>query len=166
MEREPSAEPTSNGDAVDAGDLRSVERMIAALEKPADDPFRLPRRSRSAPPPPEVPAWNLPPLPSPPPEQRGGFLAWMFLSFGLMAFTCGAIMLVWSVVQGREELWTVGVPLALGGQGGIIFGLMGLVEAASHRQKQASSLLDDYRQRIMLLQNLSVAGQTSQRRAA
>jgi hypothetical protein len=164
MEREPIAETPPPDARVDAGDLRSVERLIAALDKQPDDPFRMPRRQRTAAA--EVPAWNLPPLPNPSNEQRGGFLAWLFLSFGLMAFTCGGIMLVWSVVAGREELWSLGVPLALGGQGGIIFGLMGLAEAASQRQKQASSLLEEYRQRIVLLQNLSLHSQLPQRRAA
>lgn len=160
----------SSGPSAEAGDLRSVERLLAVLEKRPEDPFALPRRQRKAQvpvqPTAELAAWNLPPLPTPSTESKGGFLAWLFLSFGLMAFTCGGVMLVWSVVEGREELWSFGIPLALGGQGGIIFGLIGLAEAASQRHKQASAALEDYRQRVALLQNLAFAGQQPSRRAA
>jgi hypothetical protein len=76
-------------------------------------------------------------------------------------------MLVWSVVVGREDLWSLGIPLALGGQGAIIFGLVGLVEAATQRCKLAQASLEEYRQRLGILQSLATAPPaTSRQRAA
>jgi len=48
----------------------------------------------------------------------------MFLLTGLMALACGAVLMVWSFVAGRNELWTVGTPLALAGQAGILLGVV------------------------------------------
>ena len=150
--------------ALEGSELRSVERLLAALDKTGSDPFVLPRRqptqqqtSQSAAPG-VLQSWALQPLPNDPAaEQRGGLLAWLFLSLGLMAFACGGVMLVWSVATVREELWTLGIPLTLGGQGAIIFGLMGLAEAAGQRQKQTAAALDEHRQRLLLMQNLALA---------
>jgi hypothetical protein len=149
--------------ALEAGDLRSVERLLAGLQKAPADPFILPRREPAQRPEPTTGAlqtWALQPLPNhPTAESRGGFLAWLFLSLGLMAFACGGVMLVWSVLESREELWSLGIPLALGGQGAIIFGLIGLAEAAAQRQKQFVAALEEHRQRLVLMQNLALAGQ-------
>src|SRR4051812_8658484 len=88
--------PTSDA-LLEAGDLRSVERLLSSLEKPHVDPFRLPRRE-PVPTPPTQPSgalqsWALQPLPDhPADEERGGFLPWLFLSIGLMAFACGGVM--------------------------------------------------------------------------
>lgn len=167
---EPLASPADQP-AVNAGDLRSVERLLKSLKTTPVDPFVLPRReqlreeaSSSV----ALRTWALQPLPSyPASERRDGFLAWLFLSLGLMAFACGGAMLVWSVMTQREELWSYGIPLVLGGQGAVIFGLIGLNENASHRHKQAIVALDEHRQRLTMMQNLALTGQQiSGRRAA
>jgi hypothetical protein len=157
-----------------AGDLRSVERLLAALERPQADPFTLPRRppprEPEAPPPSSaLQSWAMQPLPTAPSEERHeGMLAWLFLTLGLMAFACGSAMLIWSIVESREELWTLGIPMVLGGQAAIIFGLIGLVESANQRHKQAAAALEEHRQRLVMMQNLAVANPPhySNRRAA
>jgi len=61
----------------------------------------------------------------PPADQPKGHLAaWAILSLGLATFACGAVLLVWSLVAGRDDLWPVGMPLALIGQAGLILGLI------------------------------------------
>ncbi len=150
---------------LDAGDLRSVERLLKALQTSPADPFILPRRDAVREESPVSTAalqtWALQPLPGYPAlERRDGFLAWLFLSLGLMSFACGAAMLVWSVMEAREELWSYGIPLVLGGQGAVIFGLIGLAENAAHRHKQVAAALDEHRQRLTLMQNLALTGQT------
>jgi len=154
-----SADPA----ALDAGDLRSVERLLKALRVTPADPFVLPRRESNREEPVASSAlqtWAMQPLPNYPAlERRDGFLAWLFLSLGLMAFACGGAMLVWSVIEGREELWSYGIPLVLGGQGAVIFGLIGLAENAAQRQKQMAAALDEHRQRLTLMQNLALPAQ-------
>lgn len=160
-QREPDAEP-----GVEAGDLRSVERLLKQFNVPPPDPFVLPRRgaardeAQAAPG--ALQTWALQPLPNYPAKgQSDGFLAWLFLSLGLMAFACGAAMLIWSLVEGREELWSFGIPLVLGGQGAIIFGLIGLAETAGQRRKQTAISLDEHRQRLTLMQNLALVSNPS-----
>jgi uncharacterized membrane protein YidH (DUF202 family) len=165
-------QPASAGQAtLDAGDLRSVERLLKALQTSPADPFVLPQRESPREEPPAFGAalqtWAMQPLPGyPAMERRDGFLAWLFLSLGLMAFACGAAMLVWSVMESREELWSYGIPLVLGGQGAVIFGLIGLAENAAQRQKQTAAALDEHRQRLTLMQNLALTSQALPARRA
>jgi hypothetical protein len=51
-------------------------------------------------------------------------MAWTILSLGLATFACGAVLLVWSIVGQRQDLWPVGMPLALLGQAGLVLGLI------------------------------------------
>lgn len=166
------SQPASAGQATpDAGDLRSVERLLKALQTSPADPFVLPRREVVRD---ESPAcggalqtWALQPLPGyPAMDRRDGFLAWLFISLGLMSFACGAAMLVWSVTEAREELWSYGIPLVLGGQGAVIFGLIGLAENAAHKHAQVAAALDEHRQRLTLMQNLALTGQALPARRA
>ena len=156
--------------AMDAGDLRSVDRLLKALQTTPPDPFVMPRRESVREEPQACSAlqtWALQPLPSyPAVERRDGFLAWLFLSLGLMAFACGSAMLVWSVIEQREELWSYGIPLVLGGQGAVIFGMIGLAENAAHRHKQVAAALDEHRQRLTMMQNLALTSQALPTRRA
>lgn len=58
----------------------------------------------------------------------GSWLAWLVLWPGMTAFVCGSVLLVCSIAQQRDELWRVGLPLTLVGQGAIFFGGAMLVE--------------------------------------
>lgn len=51
-------------------------------------------------------------------------LSWTSLSLGLMAFACGGVLLGWSVLSGRQDLWSIGMPIVLGGQVGLLVGLV------------------------------------------
>jgi hypothetical protein len=57
-------------------------------------------------------------------QPKGNLAAWAILSLGLATFACGAVLLVWSLVAARDDLWPVGMPLALIGQAGLILGLI------------------------------------------
>jgi len=49
---------------------------------------------------------------------------WSALTLGFMMLVCGGILLVWSVLGAREELWPIGLPIAIGGQVALLVGLV------------------------------------------
>ncbi len=51
------------------------------------------------------------------------FAAWASICLGLMAFACGGVLLGWSVLGQRTELWSLGVPITLVGQVALLVGL-------------------------------------------
>jgi hypothetical protein len=111
-----------NDDWALEADLRGVERMLGSL-RPAQP------RTAIDPPHPSPTGWNIPSAPSrplPPVEQKppSHFAAWLVLSLGLAVFSCGGVLLGWSFLGGREDLWPIGIPLALIGQAGLIVGLV------------------------------------------
>jgi hypothetical protein len=52
------------------------------------------------------------------------FLAWMSLSLGTMGSTCGLALLGQSISAGRQDLWSIGGPIALAGQIALVLGLL------------------------------------------
>ena len=69
-----------------------------------------------------------------------------------MAFVCGGILLGWSVVSGRTELWNVGVPIALCGQIALLLGLILHLDRLWHDSRQAATKLDQVDQQLHELQ--------------
>ncbi len=57
-------------------------------------------------------------------RHKPSLVAWSILSLGLMAFLCGGVLLVWAFVGHRNDLWSLGMPLALVGQFGLLLGLV------------------------------------------
>jgi hypothetical protein len=83
-------------------------------------------------------------------KRRSSPIAWAALSLGLMAFVCGAVLLGWSLVAGRSDLWSLGLPITLAGQCTMILGLVFQMErvwqagaAASDKLEDVDSRLDD-----------------------
>ena len=78
-------------------------------------------------------------------------LAWALLSLGLATFACGAVLLGWSFAAERDDLWPLGLPLALIGQAGLIVGLILQLDGlwSSNRQTAKTlSELDDELSRV------------------
>jgi len=71
------------------------------------------------------------------------FLAWTTLSLGMMAFVCGGVLLGWSLLGGREELWNLGMPVALGGQIALLVGLVLQLDRLWHDSRYAAAKLDE-----------------------
>ncbi len=75
-------------------------------------------------------------------KRRTSLLAWMFLAIGLTALACGSALLVWSVVDARDELWTLGIPIAVAGQVGLLLGLVLQLERVWQNGRDAVHKLD------------------------
>jgi hypothetical protein len=75
-------------------------------------------------------------------------VTWIALSLGTMAFACGAVLVGWSLMAGREELWTLGLPIALGGQIALLVGLVLQLDRLWHDGRHAAAKLDDVDQQL------------------
>jgi hypothetical protein len=96
-------------------DIRAVHRLLASLqasnseseqELPLPVPQLVQRQSGDG-----------------EPASPVGFAAWTLVSFSSAALACGAVLLGWSVATERPDLWQIGLPLAIGGQAGLLVGL-------------------------------------------
>jgi hypothetical protein len=124
-------------------ELRYVERLAAAWREaqPLTDSFALPvetnhvadeqRHSR------ETAQVEV----SHGTKPRFAGLAWAALSLGVMSFVCGGVLLGWSAIAGRQDLWSIGLPLALVGQAGLIVGLVLQLETLWQTNRATSQTL-------------------------
>ncbi|HUT09948.1 MAG TPA: hypothetical protein VMY42_05595 [Thermoguttaceae bacterium] len=71
------------------------------------------------------------------------FLTWTTLLLGTMAFVCGGVLLGWSLLGGRPELWNLGLPVALGGQIALLVGLVLQLDRLWYDSRHAAAKLDD-----------------------
>jgi hypothetical protein len=118
-------------------DIRSVHRLI--------DNLRRTRLDASA----EISPPHLPPAAGPAvliqqplaSGPKSNLAAWTILSLGLAVFACGAVLLGWSIVAEREDLWPIGLPLALAGQAGMIVGLVFQLEGVWQSNRQTAVAL-------------------------
>lgn len=71
-------------------------------------------------------------------------LVWPLLALGLMTFVCGGVLIGWSLATGRSELWTIGMPIALVGQIGLLTGLILQLEKIWEDHRAATAKLDHF----------------------
>jgi hypothetical protein len=132
-------------------DLRGVERMILAFRAHALSPGpslaeeAVPLVSRSAAARPHaahdaVTGWHAGAGPK---QAKSNALAWTILSLGLATFACGAVLLGWSFAAERDDLWPLGLPLALIGQAGLIVGLVLQIDGLWHSNRQTADTLSE-----------------------
>ncbi len=77
------------------------------------------------------------------PAEKSGFAAWMLLSLGLATFVCGSVLLGWSFLADRADLWSLGLPLTLAGQAGLILGLILQLEGLWRSTRQTDETLSE-----------------------
>ncbi len=58
-------------------------------------------------------------------------------------FVCGSVLLVWSFVAQRADLWQYGLPLTLAGQAGLFIGVLLQLDGLSQTSRAASRTLTD-----------------------
>lgn len=124
-------------------ELRAVERLVTVLRHSRGD-----ERGQSA-------AWSMPSAavtaPSPatnptaaePANESASLAAWACLTLGLMAFACGGVLVLWSLAANRNDLWSVGLPLALAGQVGLVLGLLLQLDGLSASSRRTEQTLTD-----------------------
>ncbi len=97
---------------------------------------------------------------------RSSMLAWALLSLGLMAFACGVALLVWSFVERRDELWSLGLPIAVGGQVGLLLGLVLQLERVWQNSRDAVSRLERVDTQLQDLERQQAAARVTHGTAA
>ncbi len=114
-----------------------------------------------------VPAWHVPmaqkrranrklPVSKPSavqPATRGTGVVWAALSLGTMALVCGGILLGWSTFSGRQELWSIGLPIALFGQIGLVVGLILQLERMWNDSRRSAEKLETVDRQLVELKN-------------
>jgi hypothetical protein len=139
--------------------LEHIERVLSSRKagSPKVPPAEPREVARLDPPHAGPSAWHLPPAgkpargskPSPPPSYYAlAVLTWVALSLGTTAFVCGGMLLGWSLVTGREELWAIGLPVALCGQIALLVGLVLQLDRLRHDSRHAAAKLDDVDQQL------------------
>lgn len=138
------APPAIEDTGLDA-DLAAVTRVMRSLriDAPASAPVATPAYNAALQPhlSPRAPAAATSPAKSKP--QRTSGFAWLALMLGMMAFTCGAVLLGWSFVTGRGDLWTYGLPAVLAGQGLLVLGLVLQLEGLWQSNRDTRETLAD-----------------------
>jgi len=132
-----SDQPSADDWALEA-ELRSVERLVGSLRG------STPRTAVDAPHA-ALPAWHVPqeqatrePVAV---QSTSHVAAWTVLSIGLAVFACGGVLLGWSVIGQRDDLWPIGMPLAVIGQAVLILGLILQLDGLWHTSRQATQAL-------------------------
>jgi hypothetical protein len=95
-----------------------------------------------------------------------GGLTWFVLSIGTAGFMCGGILLAWSLATGRQELWNVGLPVALVGQICLLVGLVLQIDRLWSDNREAAAKLDNVDEQIHELKATTMLLNASQGAAA
>jgi len=144
------ASPLSNEDWAIEAELRGVQRLLTSLKTRGRE-----LSDRLEPPAPQVRAahWKKTELvnqkASDPArslnktEPRSHTAAWTILSIGLAVFACGAVLLAWSFIGKRDDLWPIGMPLTLIGQAGLILGLVLQLDGLWSSNRQTAEVLSE-----------------------
>jgi len=130
--------PSADDWTLDA-ELRGVQRLVGSLRE-TSAPAAVHATHTT------LPAWHVPPQPAPREpvaeiRSTPHLAAWTILSLGLAVFACGGVLLGWSIVAERQDLWPIGMPLALIGQAGLILGLVLQLDGLWHTSRQAAQAL-------------------------
>jgi hypothetical protein len=68
-------------------------------------------------------------------------LTWLAMLLGTMAIVCGGVLVAWSWLGERPELWRIGQPVALGGVCSLVLGLA--LQLDRHWQERRTARADE-----------------------
>ena len=89
-------------------------------------------------------------------------LTWFVFTLGIGSSACGGILLGWSLATGRQELWNVGMPVALVGQIALLAGLVLQIDRLWHDNRASACKLDDVDQQLHELKTTAMLLSTGQ----
>jgi hypothetical protein len=75
-------------------------------------------------------------------------VAWFVLLIGLMGMACGGVLLGWSLIGGRQDLWPIGLPIALVGQIVLVIGFILQMDWLWKDHSRTSAKLDHMDERL------------------
>lgn len=123
------------------------------------DPPQLPLHAQAASGPHFTPAR---PQPAPRTSSVAPLLALLLTLLGVMATVCGAVLLGWGWIDGRAELWNLGMPIALGGQCVMLCGLLVQLERLWRRGTDTASKLNEVDEQLHDLRQTALMLSTTQ----
>lgn len=155
---EPQPQPSYDGWELEE-QLRHIQRVLAIDSSHDMASGASDRRERIRPDSPHagMPQWHLPAARESRSRRAGRAgqtvpwlpaLIWLALSLGLMAFVCGGVLLGWSIVTGRQDLWTVGMPIALAGQVALLVGFILQLDRLWRDNRDNAAKLDHVDKRL------------------
>jgi hypothetical protein len=134
VERAEPKSPLQLGDWKLEDDLREAQRLVRLIQLQCDEPLACEEETASEGPSPAGRASANEPVR----ESAGGasLLTWLVLGCGLSGLVCGVVLLVWSQVSERSELWHLGLPVAVVSQALLATGL--LLQSESRKKPAAA----------------------------
>jgi hypothetical protein len=90
------------------------------------------------------------------------WLSWPLLVLGLTTLVCGGVLLVWSLVGARPDLWPLGLPLALGGQMTLVVRLVLQLHGLRHDHRTATARLESVDDALDELRSANILTTASQ----
>jgi hypothetical protein len=87
------------------------------------------------------------------PRARSTWLAWFFLSVGLLTFVFGGTLLAWAVTGNGTDLWSWGLPLTLAGQCVLLIGGVLFVDSLWQDHCATSEVLDTVNEQLAQLRH-------------
>jgi len=130
--------------------LRHIGRVLRPHIRPATKPAAEPKRkARVHAAHARTPGWHrkdrrqVPARVRQPSGDPGmAMVVWSAISLGVMLLACGGILLGWSVLGHRPELWSLGFPIAVAGQVILLFGLVIQLDRLWSHNRDAAAKLD------------------------
>lgn len=88
-------------------------------------------------------------------HSRVTVLSWCALAVAMTGFVCGGILLAWSLVFNRADLWNVGETVTLASQVGLLIGLILQLDRLGHERSQTVNRLTLLDERVESLRSQS-----------
>jgi hypothetical protein len=92
------------------------------------------------------------------PPSRSSIISWCSLGTGLAGFVCGSVLLGWSLLGGRPELWNIGETITLASQVGLLIGLVLQLDRIGQDRGQTAARLTRLDQQVETLHTTVMPG--------
>jgi len=92
------------------------------------------------------------------PPSRSSIVSWCSLGTALTGFVCGSVLLSWSLLGGRPELWNIGETITLASQVGLLIGLVLQLDRIGQDRGQTAARLTRLDQQVESLHTTVMPG--------